>query len=96
MGFNDKHQWKRIDTYGGKLTENIVQALSRDIMAFGMVNLEKSNYPIILSVHDELVSETDKDFGSVEEYEMIMCKLPKWAKGLPIKAEGWKGKRYKK
>lgn len=96
MGFDEKHKWTRIDTYGGKLTENIVQGLARDIMSNGMINVEKADYPIVLSVHDELVSETDENKGSVEEYENQMCMLPKWAKGLPIKADGWKGNRYRK
>ena len=89
--------WVRMDTYGGKLTENIVQATARDILAHAIVNLEKAGYPIVLHVHDEIVSEIPKNTGSIEEFEEIMSKLPKWAAGWPVKASGgWRGFRYGK
>jgi len=97
MGINSKtHKWERLDTYGGKLTENVVQAIARDILAHGMINIEKAGYPIVLSIHDEAVSETEKDFADAEEYRKIMCVLPKWAEGIPIDAETWIGERFKK
>lgn len=90
-------KWVRQDTYGGKLVENIVQATARDLMAEAILRAESDGcYPIILTVHDELIAEVDEGAGSVEEFEQLIAKPPDWADGLPIAAEGWRGKRYKK
>lgn len=86
----------RKETYGGKIIENIIQATARDILAGAMLMAEKHGYKIVLTVHDELVSEVPENFGSVEEFDKIITTVPKWAEGCPIKANGWRGKRYKK
>lgn len=89
--------WGRWDTYGGKLVENITQAVARDILANGMLNLEKAGYPIVLHVHDEPVSEVPIGFGSTQDYERIMATMPDWCKDWPVKAAGgWRGRRYRK
>ncbi len=97
MGVNGvTRKWERIPTYGGKLTENIVQAIARDLLAYAMLNIEKAGYEIVLTVHDEIIAEVDKKKGSVEEFEVLMEKLPEWAEGLPLKAEGYSCGRYQK
>lgn len=89
--------WIGMDTYGGRLTENIVQATARDIQWFGMRNLERAGYPVVLHVYDEDVSEVPQGFGSIEEYERIMSTMPPWAHDWPIRASGgWRGRRYRK
>lgn len=83
-------------TYGGKLVENITQATARDIMSNGMLNCENAGYPIVLTVHDEIVDERDSAWGSLEEFIKLMCDTPEWAADCPIVAEGWTGVRYRK
>jgi DNA polymerase len=102
MGMNTNplqgaYGWVRMDTYAGKLTENIIQAVARDILAHAIVNLEKAGYPVVLHVHDEIVCEVPENLGSVEEFERIMSTMPEWAKDWPIVAKGgWRAKRYAK
>ena len=90
-------QWTTLYTHGGKACENLVQALCRDLLAYAMINVERGGYPIVLSVHDELVCETpDTPDYTVPELEKLMCALPEWAEGFPLVAEGQELKRYAK
>lgn len=88
--------WGRVRTYGGKLAENVTQAVARDIMAEAMLRVEPQGYPVVLTIHDEIVTEVDEGTKSVSEFENIMAQLPDWAKGCPIEADGFRAKRYKK
>jgi DNA polymerase len=89
-------QWVSQIIWGGLLTENVVQATARDLMATAMMALELKGYNVILSVHDEIISEVPDDFGSLDEMIDIMTRVPAWAKGCPVNAEGKEGKRYRK
>ncbi len=89
-------QWIRRDTYGGLLVENITQAVARDIMAYSIPRLEMAGFPILMTIHDEIVSERPTGEGKIQEMIDIMCKIPKWAIGCPIVADGSVGKRYRK
>lgn len=90
------NKFKRTATYGGKLSENLTQAISRDLLVYAMFRLEEAGYRTVLTVHDEVVLEVPEGFGSIEEVEGIMSSGPAWAAGLPLGAEGWRGKRYRK
>lgn len=90
-------KWSMQDTYGGKLVENITQATARDLMALAMVRADETGvYDVLLSVHDELIAEVDKDKGNVKEFELLISETPGWAAGCPVDAEGWRGERYRK
>lgn len=89
-------RWGWCGTYGGKLTENIVQALCRDIMRDSMHRCEAAGYPTVLTVHDEQVAEVPAGFGDLDEYCQLMAQTPEWAPGFPVAAEGWRGTRYRK
>jgi len=89
-------RWTRHSIYGGSLFNNLVQGSARDIMVHGMFAAEAAGYPIVLHTHDEMAAEVPVGFGSVEEFSAIINRLPEWARGLPLAAAGWRGKRYRK
>lgn len=87
------HRGAPADTYGGRLIENIVQAISREILAAALVRLHKAGFEVVGHVHDEAMVQNTTD---VERVSKIMCELPAWAKGLPLDAEGFACSRYRK
>jgi DNA polymerase len=90
-------QWGRIKTYGGKLIENATQAFARDILAYNMPAIEAKGYQIVLSVHDELLTETpDREEFNADELGQMMSIAPPWAKGIPLAAAGFETARYRK
>jgi DNA polymerase len=90
-------KWERLETYGGKLVENITQAVARDVFMTGMVGAEEHGYEVCIRVHDELITETpDTPEYTVAELASIMATNPSWAVGLPLAAAGFETHRYKK
>lgn len=88
-------KWSRHATYGGKLVENITQAVARDVMAHGMQEAEARGLPVVLSVHDELVCEADACY-TVGDLVAAMTTPPAWAPDLPLAASGFETTRYRK
>ena len=95
-GIGESKKWMRLETYGPKLVENIVQAASRDILAEAMLRLEKEGFDIVCHVHDEVVLEVPDGKSSVEEVNEIMAVNPVWTEGLPLRAAGFESPFYKK
>jgi DNA polymerase len=98
MGVNQyTRQWGRIKTYGGKLIENATQAAARDVMAAAMPTVEWAGFDIVLTVHDELITEAvDGDRLTHRELAALMSQVPAWAPGLPLAAAGFETYRYRK
>jgi DNA polymerase len=98
MGINQySRKWERIDTYGGKLAENITQAVARDVMAHNMPAIEDAGYAIVLSVHDELPTEApDEPQYNADHLSALLATNPPWAPDLPLAAAGFEAYRYKK
>ena len=88
------NKWDKIESYGGKFVENIVQAIARDILAEAMMRLEKKGFNIVMHIHDEVVIESDS--SSIEEINEIMSVVPIWAPGLILDADGFESEFYKK
>ena len=91
-----KTEWTKQATYGGKLVENAVQGTAREILVDSMARLERAGYPIVLHVHDEDVAEMPIGKAVLADYEKLMYTNPPWTAGLPLKAKGWIGRRYRK
>ena len=91
-------QWQRCGTHGGSLTENADQASSRDLLAEAMLRVDGDpRFALLLSIHDEIIAEAPRGTcKDVAEFEDLMSEVPKWATGMPIKAEGWIGSRLRK
>jgi DNA polymerase len=88
--------WHRLETYGGRLFENVVQAVAADIQFEALGRCESRGYPIVMHTHDEGSAEVPLGFGSVEEMAAILSERPAWASWWPLRAAGWEHKRYQK
>ena len=95
-GILENKKWGRIETYGPKLVENIVQGTARDLLAEAMLRVEKRGYPIVMHCHDEIIAEVPEGMGSVEEMCEVMAVRPVWAEGLPLRADGYECPFYQK
>ncbi|MBQ9347073.1 MAG: hypothetical protein IJT94_06985, partial [Oscillibacter sp.] len=97
QGLGKNNRWESIETYGGKLAENITQAVARDCLAFAIENLESAGFPIVFHIHDEVVAEipnaTEKN---LERMILTMSMVPPWAPDLPLNADGWVNAFFKK
>jgi len=104
----DKNAWRynaykggklsQVKAYGGLLTENAVQGLARGLLAASMMRLERAGYPIVLTVHDEVVCEVDEDTADLARFEELMAEPTQWSErlGVPVAVESWQGMRYRK
>ena len=95
-GISENKKWSRIETYGPKLVENIVQGTARDLLAEAMLRVEEKGYPIVMHCHDEIIAEVPEGEGSVNEMCEIMAVQPEWAEGLPLRADGYQCPFYQK
>ena len=100
IGVNQEtKKWERIETYGGKLTENAIQAIARDCLAEAIENVEAAGLPVVFHIHDEIVIETlpfGTDEAMLQKVTDLMTRPIKWAQGLPLRADGWVGQYFKK
>ena len=88
--------WQWVTTHGGVLVENVTQAVARDVMADALLRAEDAGMEPVLTVHDELVIEAAIGAFTPAQLDAVMATRPQWAPDLPLKAEGWKSKRYRK
>ena len=89
-------RWGIEDTYGGKIIENLTQAIARDLLANAMLRCESQGWPVIFSVHDEIVADVKAGTQTLDSFERCLCDLPGWAAGCPVKVEGFVTQRYRK
>lgn len=89
-------RWGELETYGGKLTENLIQGIARDCLGAAMLRLEAAGYKIVAHIHDEVVLDVPQDFGSLADAIRIMVQNEPWNEGLLMNADGFEGAYYKK
>ena len=95
-GVDSKKKFGLLETYGGKLVENITQAVARDCLAESIERLEAAGWPVVFHVHDEVVIDCPRERADLQEVCRIMGEPIGWAPGLPLKADGWIGNFYTK
>jgi DNA polymerase len=98
MGRSSGVRFERLETYGGKLAENVVQAIARDVLAWAMLRLESAGYPIVMHIHDEVVVEVEEAHADrhLERIRRIMCEDVSWTEELKLAADGYTTKYYLK
>ncbi|MDO5722511.1 MAG: DNA polymerase [Actinomycetaceae bacterium] len=96
QGLTTGRKWGQLETYGGKLVENIVQAIARDLLVHAMHQVTQAGYRIVMHVHDEIIIDHPTDAGSVKEVCQLMSQTPPWAVGLPLSADGYECEFYRK
>ena len=100
MGLNAKAQWIRQTMTPSKIIENIVQATARDLLMFSQDNINDAGFHVLLNVHDEVLSSQRPDYMPLEQFVSVMVQKPLWADNLdlplPLKAEGYLARRYRK
>jgi DNA polymerase len=89
-------KWEKTPTYGGKLVENIVQAIARDCLAVSLVRLSQAGYQTVMHIHDEVVLDVPREMVDLETVEKIMSEPIPWAPGLPLNADGFVSEYYRK
>lgn len=89
-------QWTQLETYGGKLVENCIQAIARDCLALAIENLEAAGYHVVFHVHDEVVIDCPADRADLDDVVRLMTKPIPWAPDLPLNADGWVGDFFRK
>lgn len=89
-------QWTMLETYGGKLAENITQSVARDCLALAIENLEANGFPIVFHVHDEVIIDCPESSADLQKVVEIMTQPIPWAKDLPLNADGWIGDFFRK
>lgn len=95
-GQGDKVAFTKLDTYGGKLVENIVQATARDLLGEALLRLDAAGFNVVAHVHDEVIAEQPKDGASVDAMSAVLCQVPEWAEGLPLNSAGFQTDWYMK
>lgn len=96
-GLDQEHnRWTRIHTWGGKLFENVIQAIARDLLCYALDNLEQHGYPVVMHVHDEAIADVPRDTKTVDDMCRIMAIMPEWGKDIPLEADGFKSDFYMK
>ena len=98
MGINQyTRQWARIKTHGGKLAENVTQAVARDVLFANLHAIEAAGYDVLLTIHDEVLTEApDTNAFNADALAEIMSRVPQWAPGLPLAAAGFEAYRFRK
>lgn len=89
-------QWTQLETYGGKLVENVVQAIARDCLAIAIGHLEEAGFPVVFHVHDEVVIDCPVEKADLDRVVQLMTQPIPWAQDLPLNADGWVGDYFRK